>query len=82
MRVSKFDAHVLETTLLAFMIKSGRNEPTPAIPMPDLAVPYAAPAPVGVSCESPIISGHVSSHVHPKIILKGELLATFNVSVI
>lgn len=26
------------------MIKSGLNVPTPAIPIPDLAVPYAAPA--------------------------------------
>lgn len=29
---------------LTFMIRSGLNVPTPAIPMPDLAVPYAAPA--------------------------------------
>jgi len=28
-----------------FMIKSGLKVPTPAIPMPDFAVPYAAPAP-------------------------------------
>jgi len=28
------------------MIKSGLNVPTPAIPMPAFAVPYAAPAPV------------------------------------
>lgn len=27
------------------MIRSGLNVPTPAIPMPDFAVPYAAPAP-------------------------------------
>lgn len=27
------------------MIKSGRNVPTPAIPIPDFAVPYAAPIP-------------------------------------
>jgi hypothetical protein len=31
-----------------FIIRSGRNVPTPAIPMPDFAVPYAAPAPVYV----------------------------------
>ena len=31
---------------LTFMIRSGLKVPTPAIPMPDLAVPYAAPAPV------------------------------------
>ena len=28
------------------MIKSGRNVPTPAMPIPDLAVPYAAPMPM------------------------------------
>lgn len=28
------------------MIRSGLNVPTPAIPMPDFAVPYAAPKPV------------------------------------
>jgi hypothetical protein len=27
------------------MMRSGLNVPTPTIPMPDLAVPYAAPAP-------------------------------------
>lgn len=27
----------------AFMIRSGLNVPTPEIPIPDLAVPYAAP---------------------------------------
>lgn len=27
------------------MIRSGLNVPTPAIPIPDLAVPYAAPVP-------------------------------------
>ena len=30
------------------MIKSGLKVPTPAIPMPDLAVPYAAPAPAHI----------------------------------
>lgn len=34
------------TRVLAFMMRSGRKVPTPAIPMPALAVPYAAPAPV------------------------------------
>jgi len=28
-----------------FMMRSGLKVPTPAIPMPDLAVPYAAPMP-------------------------------------
>lgn len=31
------------------MIRSGLNVPTPAMPMPDFAVPYAAPAP-GCGC--------------------------------
>ena len=34
-----------QIVLQTFIIKSGLNVPTPAIPMPDLAVPYAAPAP-------------------------------------
>lgn len=32
-----------ERCILTFMMRSGRNVPTPAIPMPDFAVPYAAP---------------------------------------
>lgn len=35
----------LELGLPTFMIRSGRKVPTPAIPIPDLAVPYAAPMP-------------------------------------
>lgn len=38
--------------LLTFMIRSGRKVPTPAIPMPDLAVPYAAPMPARRSVSS------------------------------
>ena len=30
---------------ITFIIRSGRKVPTPAMPMPDLAVPYAAPMP-------------------------------------
>jgi hypothetical protein len=30
---------------LAFMIRSGLNVPTPEMPIPAFAVPYAAPAP-------------------------------------
>lgn len=44
------------TGLRTFMIKSGRKVPTPAIPMPDFAVPYAAPAPIlhsQLSCAIP-----------------------------
>lgn len=34
-----------------FIIRSGLNVPTPAIPMPDFAVPYAAPSAIWcVSC--------------------------------
>lgn len=32
--------------MLTFIIKSGLYVPTPAIPIPDLAVPYAAPRPI------------------------------------
>jgi hypothetical protein len=39
-----FPLHILRT----FMIRSDLKVPTPAIPMPDLAVPYAAPMPVVV----------------------------------
>ena len=35
--------------LHTFMIRSGLNVPTPAIPIPDLAVPYAAPSAATVS---------------------------------
>lgn len=34
------------------MIRSGLNMPTPAIPIPDLAVPYAAPAPDHIAVSS------------------------------
>jgi len=37
---------------LAFIIRSGRNVPTPAMPMPDLAVPYAAPIPNHIRLDS------------------------------
>jgi hypothetical protein len=33
----------MTTGIKDFMIKSGRNVPTPEIPIPDFAVPYAAP---------------------------------------
>lgn len=35
----------LRCALLTFIIRSGLKVPTPAIPMPDFAVPYAAPIP-------------------------------------
>ncbi len=53
------------------MIRSGRNVPTPAIPMPDFAVPYAAPIAVE---DQPRISlmfynrGRKRSLVHPNTI--------------
>lgn len=36
---------LLSGTVQTFIIRSGRNVPTPAIPIPDLEVPYAAPIP-------------------------------------
>lgn len=41
----------MTTGMRHFMIRSGRKVPTPAMPMPDLAVPYAAPAPGGNVCQ-------------------------------
>jgi hypothetical protein len=35
-----------------FMMRSGRNVPTPAMPMPDFAVPYAAPIAIHIPCQS------------------------------
>lgn len=37
-----------QSVVLTFMIRSGLKVPTPAIPMPDFAVPYAAPMPVHI----------------------------------
>ena len=45
-RMSETDHKHCSVLLHTFMMRSGRNMPTPAIPIPDLAVPYAAPAPV------------------------------------
>lgn len=43
------DAYSLSCRLPhTFMIRSGLKTPTFAIPMPDLAVPYAAPMPADV----------------------------------
>ena len=50
-----------------FMIRSDLNVPTPAIPMPDFAVPYAAPMPVHpVQYASPPIHD-LAVCLHPKI---------------
>ena len=38
----------LKWAIHTFMMRSGLNVPTPAIPMPDLAVPYAAPMAVDI----------------------------------
>ena len=52
------------------MIRSGLNMPTPAIPIPDLAVPYAAPAPdhyvVSSSLVGPVL--RFLRDLHPNII--------------
>ena len=45
-----------------FMIKSGRKVPTPAIPIPDFAVPYAAPIPmqsVSFGSKEPCASSYI-----------------------
>ena len=51
---------------LAFIMRSGLNVPTPAIPMPDFAVPYAAPAPMNdqrrVKAASPTTHIRISSN--------------------
>lgn len=39
-------------TAPTFIIRSGLKVPTPEIPMPDFAVPYAAPAPAGSELQS------------------------------
>jgi len=54
------------------MIKSGRYVPMPAIPMPDFAVPNAAPKPV--DCVRCCYQKTISEDVHPKIIWMIELL--------
>lgn len=50
-----------------FMIRSDLNVPTPAIPMPDFAVPYAAPMPVLHVQYVPVMSRVLASLIHPKI---------------
>ena len=47
-RQHSVDLHTLSAPLQTFIIRSGRNVPTPAMPMPAFAVPYAAPAPAQV----------------------------------
>jgi hypothetical protein len=49
------------------MIKSGRNVPTPAIPIPDFAVPYAAPIP---NKHQPSSVASLVWFLHPKVIAK------------
>lgn len=66
--------------LLTFITKSGRNVATPTMPMPDFAVPYAAPMPVHATIVSYLREvGTIGAHrsmtgsgkggqcVHPKI---------------
>lgn len=51
------------------MIKSGLNVPTPDIPIPDLAVPYAAPAPAHHVDQPLLFLFQVRvADVHPNII--------------
>ena len=57
------------------MMRSGLNVPTPAIPMPDFAVPNAAPMPIMCQKHSPgylfelaeAFRSAVGECVHPKI---------------
>ena len=54
-----------------FMMRSGRKVPTPEIPMPDFAVPYAAPiAGLVVSFRPPVRICRTKKYVHPKIIFR------------
>ena len=48
------------------MIKSGLKVPTPEMPMPDLAVPYAAP--IAEYRQSSNLHRIKTGNVHPKII--------------
>jgi len=50
------------------MIRSGRKVPTPAIPMPDLAVPYAAPIPIYI--HQLCLAYPARRCSHPKLIAK------------
>lgn len=55
------------------MIRSGRNVPTPAMPMPDFAVPYAAPTP-DTTCQSPsLLKICCQDCSHPKIIYNSDV---------
>lgn len=61
--------------LHAFMIRSGLNVPTPAIPIPDLAVPYAAPSAATVSVSRSCLFCPYNRmlddyHIPPKIIFE------------
>lgn len=57
-----------------FMIRSDLNVPTPAIPMPDFAVPYAAPIPA-LPLAFPQIASFSFPSIHPKIICAQSELA-------
>jgi hypothetical protein len=50
------------------MMRSGLNVPTPTIPMPDLAVPYAAPAPK-FHCQ-PVLGTKIDAFAHIRISLR------------
>ena len=58
----------LQASLNTFMIKSGLKVPTPAIPIPAFAVPYAAPAPA-LCLAGKLLEPHLSVRSsHPNII--------------
>ena len=57
-----------------FIIKSDLNVPTPAIPMPALAVPYAAPRAEQLPSEGIHRIASNTIDVHPNIIYKSLIL--------
>lgn len=50
------------------MIKSGLYVPIPAMPIPDFAVPYAAPAPINPLAIRPSCPCSRYMHIQPNII--------------
>jgi hypothetical protein len=58
------------------MTKSGRYAPTPAIPIPDFAVPYAAPVPVHLLA-LPHEASSLQSHTSKDHLSRAEMVSTF-----
>lgn len=72
------------------MIRSGLNVPTPAMPMPDLAVPYAAPRAgeqcqcvfCGVALVDEIVLPKIMANAMPAIPMKGANLGVRSFSIV